>query len=303
MADTFDTLWKRILVYAPETPVPLAQEFINTAYSRALTETNWAGLRAEGEFVIPATYNTGTVTVTQGSNAVTGAGTTWTAAMTGRQFFVGGVGPFYTFTQTGTTTGTLDRVYGGTTVAGTTYDILQTYLTAPTDFLQFTAVMDRANNWRLHTNFRQEQIDTWDSKRSVAGTPTILATAPFSASGVVRFEIWPRTSAAKVYSYRYVRKPSALVAAADALIWPISGYALIQGALAELSMWPGTRMAKNPYYDLQQHMAHEQAFKEELGKLTLEDQRISQSAVTYEGWENVPYAPIDAAYLQTHDIY
>lgn len=300
MADTFESLWKKLLVYGPETPIPLAQEFIATAYARALTEVNWTGLRGEGEFVIPATYNTGTVQVTQGSTAVVGTGTTWTSSMTGRQFFVRGVGPFYTFTQTSSTTGTLDRTYGGVTGVTLPYDILQTYLTAPSDFLQFQAVMDRDNNWRLHTNYRQEQIDTWDSKRSVAGTPTILAAAPYDASGVPRFEIWPRTSAAKTYSYRYVRKPALLVNPSDTLIWPISGYAITQGALAELSMWPGTRAEKNPYYDLQQHQVHEMQFKEELHNLTLEDQRINQTAVMYEGWENVPYSPIDASYIQSH---
>lgn len=304
MADTFESLWKRLLVYAPETPIPLVQEFINTAYSRALTEVNWNAQRGEGEFIIPATYNTGTATVTQNSTSVSGVGTTWTSAMIGRQFFVTGRGPFYTITAVGSSTSlTLDRVYAGVSASGVTYDILSVYLTAPSDFLQFLAVMDRDNNWRLHTNFRQEQIDTWDSKRSVAGTPTILATAPYDSSGLVRFEIWPRATAGKTYSYRYIKKLAQLVNATDPLVWPISGYCLIQGALAEITMWPGLRGKPNPFYDLNQHNVHETLFKEELQKLILEDQRINQTAIIYEGWENVPYAPIDAAYLQTHDIY
>lgn len=304
MADTFESLWKRLLVYAPECPIPLAQEWINTAYSRILTKTNWSGLRAEGEFQIPASYTTGTVTVTQNTPDVVGSGTTWTSAMIGRQFLAQAVGPLYTVIAVpSATTLTLDRVYGGTTGASLTYEITLVYLTAPSDFLQFQAVMDRANNWRLHTNFRQEQIDTWDSKRSVTGTPTILATAPFTSSGLVRFEIWPRATSAKTYSYRYVKKPALLAASSDTPIWPVSSYALIQGALSELSLWPGLKSSPNLYHDLQQHSTHETAFKEEVQGLVLEEERINQSAVYYEGWENIPYAPIDAAYLQTHDIY
>lgn len=304
MADTFATLWKRLLVYAPETPVPLAQEWINTAYSRILTKTNWSGLRAEGEFVIPATYNTGTVTVTQNSTAIVGNGTTWTSAMIGRQLIVGAIGPFYTITDVPSTTSiTLDRVYGGTSGATLAYDVLQVYLSAPTDFLQLQAVLDRANNWRLHTRYLQENLDTWDSKRSVSGTPTILATAPFSSSGGVRFEIWPRITSGKTYSYRYVKKPLPLTNPTDTPIWPISSYAIIQGALAEMSMWPGLKNSRNMFFDPNQMRMREDAFEKETQGLLLEEQKINQTAISYDGWETVPYAPIDAAYMQTHDIY
>jgi hypothetical protein len=304
LAETFETLWKRLLIYAPECPIPLAQEWINTAYSRALTRTNWAGLRAEAEFVIPSTYNTGTVTVTQNSAAVVGSGTTWTSSMIGRQFFTGGNGPFYTITDVPSSTSlTLDRTYAAETSAGSTYDIVLVYLPVPSDFLSFQSVMDRSNNWRLHTNFRQEQLDTWDSKRSVTGTPTLLAAAPFTSAGLARYELWPRVTTGKTYSYRYVKKPSLLSAASDTPIYPISGYCLIQGALSELSSWPGVRSAPNIFYDEKQHMMHEVAFERELQGLVLEDEKINQTIVTYEGWENVPFAPIDAAYLQTHDVY
>lgn len=304
MAETFETLWKRLLVYAPDIPLPLAQEWVNTAYSRILTKHNWSGLRGEAEFVIPPSYVTGTVTTTQSSLGVVGVGTTWTSAMIGRQFLVGSAGPFYTITDVPTTTSlTLDRAYGGASGALQTYDILQVYLPGPSDFLQFQAVLDRTNNWRLHTNYRQETIDTWDSKRSVGGTPTILAVAPNSPSGGIRFEIWPRIASGKTYSYRYVKKLPLLVNASDTLINPISGYAILQGALSELTMWPGLKNSKNMAFDPNGHTMRESAFKEEVQGLLLEDQRIIQDMITYEGWDNIPYAPIDASYMQTHDIY
>jgi hypothetical protein len=62
-----------------------------------------------------APYSTGTVAVTEGSAAVTGTDTVWTAGMSGREFRVTGRDEIYTFTRTGNTTGTLDRNYEGDT--------------------------------------------------------------------------------------------------------------------------------------------------------------------------------------------
>ncbi len=70
-----------------------------------------------------ATYNTGTVAVTNGSKNITGTGTTWTAAMTGRMFEVGGTGKRYKFTRTANTTGTIEPAYEGATASGQSYNI------------------------------------------------------------------------------------------------------------------------------------------------------------------------------------
>lgn len=291
------------MVYAPECPPVLAQEFVNTSYARIIRAGNWSAVRGEGEFVIPATYSTGTANVTQSSTGVTGTGTTWTSAMIGRQFFTVGTGPFYTITDVPTSTSlTLDRVYGEATANLQVYDILLVLITLPTDFLKFQSVMDRANNWRLHTGFRQEQLDTWDSKRSVNGTPTILATAPYTSAGVPRAEIWPRVTSGKTYSYRYERKPVDLSAATDTTIYPISSDVIRLGSLVELAKWPGLAGAPNPYFNLDLHKINEMEFQVEVQRLLLDDQKILQTAVTYEGWESVPYAPIDANYIQTHDV-
>jgi uncharacterized protein len=68
-------------------------------------------------------YSTGTLTLTNGSKAVTGVGTTFTSAMTGQALRVDTRREFYQFTQAGATTGTLDRPYEGPTGSGLTYSI------------------------------------------------------------------------------------------------------------------------------------------------------------------------------------
>jgi hypothetical protein len=70
-------------------------------------------------------YTTGTVSLTSGSAAVVGVGTTFTAKMIGRVLFVtdgsaDGMG-YKISAYTDATHITLDNVYGGTTVAGSTY--------------------------------------------------------------------------------------------------------------------------------------------------------------------------------------
>lgn len=305
MADTYEQLWRRILVYAPLCPIPLAQEFVNTAYDRMLVMGNFSALRAEGEFIIPPTYNTGTATVTQSSTTVTGAGTTWTTAMVGRQFFTNGRGAYYTITDVPSVTSlTLDRVWADASAAAQPYDVLITYITLPSDFIQFLSVLDRDNNWKLHTNYRQEQIDRWDAKRSVTGTPTMLVIAPYTSAGVPRAEIWPRATGGKTYSYRYMKQPGDLTNAVDTTIWPIASRVIRLGALVELSKWPGLGTAPNPYFNLELHKINEMSFREAVHEMVLEDQKIHQTTVTYDGEiENIPFAPIDAAYLQSHDVY
>ena len=301
---TFEKLWKKILLYAPDCPLPLAQEFVNTAYSRALAYSEWSALRKESEFVIADTYDTGTVTVTQGSTAVTGSGTTFTAAMVGRQFIVEGIAPFYTVATAPTSTSlTLDREFGGTTAAGASYDIVQVYQDVPSDFDAFLSIVDIENNWQVRRDVTQEMLDRWDARRSVTTTPRVLAPAAYDSSGAARYELWPRSLAAKTLPFRYRRKVSLMSASADSPIFPIRGDVLRNGALAELAKWPGTKLLANPYNGPGTHMMHEQAFIDGLNKIQREDEEIAQTAIQYVQDTSLPWAPIDARFIQQHDVF
>lgn len=309
---TFERLWKGLLVHAPELPVPMAQEFVNTAYSRALAGWNWSGLKKYGEFAIPEPYNTGTVSITQGSTTVLGVGTTWTTSMAGRQLIVGGIGPFYDIAsvESGTSL-TLARPFSsqnGLDVTGSTYSIEGVYLVCPSDFLHFWAVRDNTNRWRLWHNFRQEVLDYWDPMRTTVGTSWLLATAgpagalPAATAGLTRYEIWPRPGGARSYPFSYEAKPPLMSAASDAPIYPIRGDIVREGALAELSLWPGTTNQPNPMFNLDKHQIHETRFKEKLGAAEREDNEIAQTQLKYFDTDSIMWAPIDAAFIQTHDI-
>jgi hypothetical protein len=72
-----------------------------------------------------AVYSAGTVTVTNGSKTVTGAGTSWSANVdAGMLFYIGGVNRVYAVEQVNSNTSlTLRDAYAGSTAAGITYSL------------------------------------------------------------------------------------------------------------------------------------------------------------------------------------
>jgi hypothetical protein len=298
---SYEQLWKSILVFAPKTPVPLAQTFINKAYSRILNFGPWQGVMKASGFIIPTSYNTGTVTVTQDSPIVTGLTTVWTSSMVGRQFLVGPIAPFYDILTVDTPTQiTLATNYIGVNASTQPYAIQLRYVTCPTDFMNFDSVVDAVNNWQLRFNYTQSKIDEWDSRRTSTGTPRILAAAPFTSTGLLRYEIWPQTTTDVSYPFRYRSVPALMSANTDRPVFPIRGDVIKEGALAELSLWPGLDTMANPYYNLAQYRVHEDRFWKMVDQLELENQNQNQTAVDYTSDAGLPYAPIDAAYIQAH---
>ncbi len=307
----FEQLWKKIQLLAPDCPTPLAQDFVNTAYSRAVRYYPWSQLRRETEFYFPAVEETGAVDVTNGSEYIQGVGTAFTADMLYRQILVGPVTPYYTIIAIDVALQilTLDRPFEKDSGSSQPYEIGKFYYELPADFGEFDTVVDLLNNWKLHTNFQQNQLDVWDAKRQVSGTPWILVSAPprlvtTTNLNVKRTELWPRVSPGpRTYSVRYRKIPSLMSAPTDRPEYPFRGDVIRKGALAELSIWPGTATVRNPYYNLDQHRMLDEEFKDGLQECWKDDQGLSQTAIRYDDWEGVPYAPIDARYMQSHDIF
>lgn len=305
---TFGQLWKRLLLDCPDLPVPLAQEYVNTAYSRVLTAIDWSGLKGYGEFFLPAQYNTGTATATLASATVVGSGTTWTSSMIGRQFYMNGRGPFYTILAVpDATTLTLDRVWGEATQTGT-YTVQLIYVVCPEDFLKFTSIVDLTNRWQLWRDVPQEWLDRVDAARTYQGSPSwVFAFATPSqvtaTLGRMRYEVWPRGAGDKTYPFTYIKKLPLLSADSDTLLYPIRSDLVLEGARAELCLWAGTSKIQNPWHDAGMHKIHEQRFIARLEMLLNEDENIRQSRVWYEddkkGW---PMAPVDSNFIQSHLI-
>ncbi len=307
---TFEQLWKRLVVHAPDIPIPLAQEFVNTAYSRALGLHDWSALRARSEVFVPAEHSAGTVDVTQGSAALVGSGTAWTADMEGRQFRVAGQ-PYYTILAvTSATAITLDRPWADETATGQDYTINYVYVRVPEDFGHFLSFADPSNNWRLHTNFLSEDIDRVDAERTSAGTPFVVVSQGVTPAGsatidpgLQRFELWPRPNGPHLYSFFYMKKLPLMSANADRPIFPLRGDVLRAGAIGELCKWPGTIQTPNPHFNLDLQAIYERDFIRELDRCDREDQEISATNISYDDpFGGMIFAPLDAKFIQSHDI-
>lgn len=297
---TLQKMARQILAYCPSVPYSLAQQWVADRY-RSITENIlWSFKIGQGTFYTPASYSTGTVTMTNGSAVVAGSGTTFTSAMVGRQFQIGGF-VFTIASYSSATSITLDTTWYGDTVAGSTYQILQAYITpTPTDFLSWISVIDPALGWRIRTGYNSSELDTIDPRRSSTGTPTLLAGRSYNSSTVARYELWPYSTAAKQYMYLYEKRVTDLTNPGDTPPAIIRSDILVKGALADLSRWPGTTTERNPFYDpyFNQYKTRDLEFRDEVNKILISDQNIYMTDLSY--YTTLPYAPMDARFMQSH---
>ena len=306
MADNFGEMWRKLLLYCPFAPIPLCQDWINERYRQALDFTTWGGQTAESQFIIPAASSTGTITLTNGSTAVVGVGTAWTSSHEGRQLYIGGAGPYYTVsTVTDATNLILERPYGGSTTAGSAYEIAQAYVTPPSDFLAFKTIKDPVNNWRLRFNKSPEWLDRIDAKRATTGSARYFVDYRHSSSNIPRYEVWPRVTTQSVYPFLYVKRPADMSVDSDTPMAPLRGDEIFTGALADLATWPGTESRPNPMFNLALAQKYEKDFQEYLQTLQRVDQDTYMTDVIgpQDSWDGLSDFPIDAAFAQSHDVF
>jgi len=183
--ETYQQCWNKLILRCPALSAKLAQDFIVNAFRRLVEHRRWSWRVKFGQFIAPAAYSTGTVSVSNGFTTVTGSGTTWTAAMVGRQFRIGTSAPIYTVAQFNSATSIeLDLPYGGADATGATYSIYQCYFTPPSDFHQFITLWDPAFNWQLFLDVDQAEINIWDAQRANIGNAYLVSFRGYSTSQV-----------------------------------------------------------------------------------------------------------------------
>ena len=122
---TFGEIRERVVKSCPGVDSILLNGYLNGRYLEVLDRLSWERLEVESVLQTVAPYETGTLSVTNAATSLTGSGTTWTAAMSGRQIRIAGRNEYYEFTRTGATTGTIDRAYEGDTDTAATFKIFQ----------------------------------------------------------------------------------------------------------------------------------------------------------------------------------
>ena len=305
---TFSDVFRIVRLHCPLAPLHLVRFWTQEAYRQVCDRRPWSWLRSENEFLITAQKTAGTVTVTNNSAAVVGVGTAFAASDVGRQFRSGTSGPVYSIaTHTDATNITIDRVYGGTTAAGASYTILDAYVTMPADFLRFISVLDTSNNWQLHLWITEAELNAWDAQRSSTGTPWALVNRRRSSLaatvGRAQYELWPYQTSAKGYPYYYIRNPESL-ADTDTLQDPLNSRSdiLVMGAIAQCAGWPGLEGRNNPYFNPTLAASKQKEFSANVDRMEVLDEETYLTWMETTNFQRWPFAPIDAQYLQSHDV-
>ena len=303
----YDGLARAVLLRCPGTSYLLARQWISFAFRQLAEKRAWSWLIREGQFLFPAAYTTGTAAVTNNSITVTGTLTVWTAAMVGRQFRAGANNPIYTIaTRVSDTEITLDRVWGGATLTGQTYEIYRAYQTVPSDFHSFLTAVDQAQAWQLTTNVGQDELDLIDPQRTDSGQPWVLSFHDYdtvTSPPLPRYEAWPHVKSQYVIPFLYEIRPTDLEDTGAVLPRYARGDMLLEMALAECARWPGPDTArKNPYFNLGLADRHERRAQQMIAEAQRQDEEVFMSNVRYQSMLALPFAPSDA-WRQTHEVY
>lgn len=305
---TYDGVSRLVLLRCPVASYLLARDWVKNAFRRVSERQAWSWLIREGQFLFPAAYTTGTVTVTNASLTVTGAGTVWTSAMETRQFRSGANSPIYTIVSVnvGAQTLTLDRVWGGADGSARSYEIYRAYVTVPSDFHAFISVVDQAQAWQLSTNYGSDEIDAMDPQRASAGQPWALVFHDYdtvSSPPLPRYEAWPAVKSQYCIPYLYEARCTDLDDTSATLPRYIRGDMLLEMALAECARWPGpSEERKNPYFNLGLADRHERKADLMIAEAQRQDEEVMMQNVRYQRMMSLPIGPSDA-WRQSHAIY
>lgn len=181
MANDYQEVWNSVLLRAPVDPAQ-AQRFVFDAFQEFAERREWSWLIRNSAFAPPNLYQTGIATATPNSAIVTGSADAsgnlpvWTTAMIGRQFRFGIFTPIYTITAVDSPTQiVLDQPWVGQVTVSQSYLLYQAYYSTPADFREWLTLKDPQNNFKLHTNVMQPQLDFWDPQRSQNQTPRCVS--------------------------------------------------------------------------------------------------------------------------------
>lgn len=236
------------LAQAAGADLDLLDGWIEDRYREILDELQWQRLEAQGALQSVAEYNTGTLTATAGSNAVTGAGTVWTAAMSYRIIRINNREEIYEFTRVTGTSGTLDRGYEGETGAGLSYRINKNVYQMPVDLRVLQEVSSAVTGGPLKKKSLGELNELFP-RRSTYGNPLYYALYMDYPSDppVPQIELYPVPTEATMFPYRYVYDAAAPSETSVTLMpWMRPG-ALIAGVQADMAALKGDFTAAGGY--------------------------------------------------------
>lgn len=147
-------------------------QFINNRYQQVCLGAHWRWLKASYDFNLDEGVTTGTVTVTEGSEIVTGVGTAWTSTLVKPKdiFFVEGSSTVYHVASLDSPTQlTLETKYSEDSDSDLSYNLARNQYVLPTE-------TDHLISWIMDSTFKLVPLGPADFRQVQATDPTAIGT-------------------------------------------------------------------------------------------------------------------------------
>lgn len=181
--------------------VDTVREVMQRIRAHGVQRGGWSFDWTRGTIDLVASYDTGTIAVTNGGTTVTGTGTTFTSGMAGRKIRIAGV-PNLIDTFTDTTHVELAVAYGGETETAAEFVIYQDEYATTADLTAIHRIWDLTNSNKLQ-GLTPLALGDRDHLTNSSGTVQAYAEAGRNSSDVVLVQFHPYPTAIARLEYWY----------------------------------------------------------------------------------------------------
>jgi hypothetical protein len=290
-----------VQAWNPDLSQPKIVTMINSSLRRVYDRKTWFFLFLKGQLVAPQATTGGQVSVTLGSNTVTGTGTAWTTALQGQQFRIGYNNPILSISSVNVAaqTLTLELPWGAPSVTSG-YFIIQNYFNLGPNIKYLKTMVNMQLGYKFDLHATQDTLNTLDPWRQSQNFPYIAAGMPLDPQGNYLQELYPASWIQQAFPFMAYVQPPNVSNDTDNLPPYMRLDVIADDVIAEALVIGGPK--KNQYYDAAESMRKRQRFEGELLRLANADENLYRTEVTKFGEDLPYYQPGGNYYTATHAL-
>jgi len=215
-----------------------------------------------------------------------------------RQFRLGTTRPFYNIRGvTAAQELKLDLPYGHPSIANSSYNIVQAYVSFEQNFRMLLSLVNTAQGWRLRTSMPQEVLNIYDSWRQTTGWVYMIVDYIPDEIGRMQYELYPTPSMEQGFPYLAYRTVPNLVDDDDTPPPCIPSHILVHGALSDVMVWKRA----SQYYDPVVADKFGALYESDYLACSMADDSIYMQNLQW-AYSRYPFTQHGANYWQAHDI-
>ena len=219
----------------------LVGQWVSRRWQEVANSTTLKALQRIGELVVPAAYNTGTVSATRGSNVLTGVSTAWDQNLVGRHLRI--QVNWYEIVQVASATSiVLKSNYAEDTISGASYHIIQRRNKLAPDARKLGIFVHMRLRRPLQTVSQMGLNMMIASRFEVNSVPSFISELNPDTDGTRQVEIYPYPMDTELIHYQYWAEPPAL-GFNDYIPGNIDTEALREGVLIDVYRFLANKMA------------------------------------------------------------